>query len=44
MSGGTLIVRLAVITFGLMILAGALLVSSGESREPAVSSTLLLLL
>lgn len=43
MSGGTLIVRIAVITFGLLILAGALLVSSGESSEPAVSSMLPLL-
>jgi len=43
MSQGTLIVRITVIVFGLMILGGAFLVSQGESSEPALSAALSLL-
>ncbi len=42
MSRGKLIVRLAVVLFGLMILGGAFFVSQGESSEAAVSAVLLL--
>jgi len=44
MSQGTLIVRIAVVVFGLMILGGAFLVAQGEASEPAVSGALSLLL